>query len=68
MAAWFCVAVFNAEADAMEKAVNSMDEAVQKHGWDGEWYLRAYDFYGNKIGSNENEEGKIFIDCHLLHS
>ena len=29
---------------------------------DGEWFLRAYDFFGNKIGSNENEEGKIFIE------
>ena len=39
-----------------------MIAAVKKDGWDGEWYLRAYDFYGNKIGSNENEEGKIFIE------
>jgi cellobiose phosphorylase len=39
-----------------------MVEAVKKHGWDGEWYLRAYDFYGNKIGSKDNEEGKIFIE------
>ena len=39
-----------------------MVEAVKKHGWDGEWYLRAYDFYGRKIGSHENEEGKIFIE------
>ena len=39
-----------------------MIEAVKKYGWDGEWYLRAYDFFGNKIGSDENEEGKIFIE------
>ena len=39
-----------------------MIAAVKKDGWDGEWYLRAYDFYGNKIGSKENEEGKIFIE------
>ena len=51
-----------AEADRMQRAVDTMIEAVKKHGWDGEWYLRAYDFYGNKIGSNENEEGKIFIE------
>ncbi|MCB9018567.1 MAG: glycosyl transferase [Paludibacteraceae bacterium] len=52
----------DAEADRAEKCVNSMIEAVKKHGWDGDWYLRAYDFYGNKIGSNENEEAKIFIE------
>ena len=53
---------FSAEADRAQKAVDAMIAAVKKHGWDGEWYLRAYDFYGNKIGSHENEEGKIFIE------
>ena len=52
----------NAEAERAQKCIDSMVEAVKKHGWDGEWYLRAYDFYGNKIGSNECEEGKIFIE------
>lgn len=51
-----------AEAIRATGCVDDMVEAVKKHGWDGEWYLRAYDFYGNKIGSNENEEGKIFIE------
>ena len=52
----------NDEALRAEKFIAQMVEAVKKHGWDGEWYLRAYDFYGNKIGSKENEEGKIFIE------
>ncbi|HQZ24047.1 MAG TPA: glycosyl transferase [Flavobacterium sp.] len=51
-----------AEALEAENHVNNMIEAVKKHGWDGDWYLRAYDYYGKKIGSNENEEGKIFIE------
>jgi cellobiose phosphorylase len=50
------------EATEAEVHVNNMIEAVKKHGWDGDWYLRAYDYYGKKIGSNENEEGKIFIE------
>lgn len=50
------------EAERMQKAIDAMIEAVKKHGWDGEWYLRAYDFYGNKIGSNECDEAKIFIE------
>jgi len=50
------------EAERMQKAVENMENAVKKYGWDGEWFLRAYDFFGNKIGSNENEEGKIFIE------
>lgn len=50
------------EADMAQKCVDAMVEAVKKDGWDGDWYLRAYDFFGNKIGSRENEEGKIFIE------
>ena len=53
---------YSAEAQRAEKEIDKMIEAVKKDGWDGEWYLRAYDFYGNKIGSHENEEGKIFIE------
>lgn len=50
------------EAQEAEKHVDAMIEAVKAHGWDGDWYLRAYDYYGKKIGSHENEEGKIFIE------
>ena len=52
----------NEEADRAQKHVDEMIEAVKKYGWDGEWFLRAYDFYGNKVGSHENKEGKIFIE------
>ena len=54
--------IYSAEAARAQKEIDAMIAAVKKDGWDGEWYLRAYDFYGNKIGSNENEEGKIFIE------
>ena len=50
------------EAERAQKLVDDMVEAVKEHGWDGEWYLRAYDYFGNKIGSHENEEGQIFIE------
>lgn len=52
------------EAETAQKAIDNMVEAVKKYGWDGEWFLRAYDYYGNKVGSNENEEGKIFIESN----
>jgi cellobiose phosphorylase len=51
-----------AEADRALKAIADMEAAVKRDGWDGDWYLRAYDFFGNKVGSHENEEGKIFIE------
>ena len=50
------------EAAEARKHVDNMIEAVKTHGWDGDWYLRAYDYFGNKIGSDKNEEGKIFIE------
>lgn len=52
----------NDEAARAQKHVDAMVHAVKKYGWDGEWFIRAYDYYGRKIGSNENEEGKIFIE------
>jgi cellobiose phosphorylase len=54
----------NEEADRAQKEVDKMIAAVKKHGWDGEWFLRAYDYYGRKIGSEDNEEGKIFIESN----
>ncbi|UCE07593.1 MAG: glycosyl transferase, partial [bacterium] len=50
------------EAERAQDHVDQMRENINKHGWDGEWFLRAYDFYGQKVGSRENEEGKIFIE------
>ncbi|MCG8578598.1 MAG: glycosyl transferase [Bacteroidales bacterium] len=52
----------DAEAERAQTEVDKMIAAVKEKGWDGEWFLRAYDFYGNKVGSDENEEGKIFIE------
>ena len=41
---------------------NIMEASVYHSGWDGEWFLRAYDYFGNKIGSIECEEGQLFIE------
>ncbi|GAB3024591.1 GH36-type glycosyl hydrolase domain-containing protein [Bowmanella dokdonensis] len=45
-----------------QQQVDNMVEAVNQHGWDGQWFLRAFDARGRKIGSAENDEGKIFIE------
>ncbi len=50
------------EADRATRCVAEMTEAVKQHGWDGDWYLRAYDYFGRKVGSKENTEGQIFIE------
>jgi cellobiose phosphorylase len=51
-----------AEAQRAEKAIEDMRAAVTNHGWDGEWFRRAYDYYGNPVGSKENEDGQIWIE------
>lgn len=50
------------EADEAAKAISQMEKTVLDAGWDGEWFLRAYDHYKHKIGSKECEDGKIFIE------
>jgi cellobiose phosphorylase len=42
--------------------VDEMVSAVDSHGWDGDWFLRAYNARGEKVGSHENREGQIFIE------
>lgn len=50
------------EAARYIKDAEEMRNVIYEHGWDGEWFLRAYDANSNKVGSSENEEGKIFIE------
>ncbi len=50
------------EGNRAYKEVDKMKDIIMEHGYDGEWFLRAYDDFGRKIGSNECEEGKIFIE------
>ncbi|MBQ6675232.1 MAG: glycosyl transferase [Ruminococcus sp.] len=50
------------EAAKAQAEIDKMNENTLKYAWDGEWFLRAYDDFGNKMGSHECEEGKIFIE------
>jgi len=54
----------DAEAASYLAEVTKMESVILQHGWDGEWFLRAYDDFGAKIGSKECEEGKIFIESN----
>ena len=49
-------------ADRAEKEVDAMYQAVLDAGWDGEWFVRAYDAESKKVGSKECKEGQIFIE------
>ena len=48
-------------AYAREQAA-AMYDTILKSGWDGDWFLRAYDAYSHKVGSRECEEGQIYIE------
>lgn len=48
-------------AQRCETVRESLKAALNRHGWDGEWYLQATTDDGLLLGSQENEEGKIFL-------
>jgi cellobiose phosphorylase len=52
------------EAARADREVAEMIRKIEEHGWDGNWFLRAYDAFGNKIGSVDNDDGKIFIESN----
>ena len=51
-----------AEAAAVRAAIGEVREATLTAGWDGAWFRRAYDANGNPVGTNEDSEGKIYIE------
>lgn len=50
------------EAAAAREAVEKMRQNMLEHGFDGEWFLRAYDYYGNPVGTHNDNEGQIWIE------
>jgi cellobiose phosphorylase len=50
------------DAQDYEDEAAGMEATVLEHGWDGDWFLRAYDDFGHKLGSRELEEGQIFVE------
>ena len=52
----------NDKAEAAQAEIDKMKNLICEYGYDGEWFLRAYDDFGRKVGSKECEEGKIFIE------
>jgi cellobiose phosphorylase len=52
----------NPAAQTVQQFAKRVEKAIWDYGWDGEWFLRAYDDFGNPLGSKECEEGQIFIE------
>jgi len=49
-------------AERCRAEADEMAEAVARDGWDGNWFRRAYDYFGQPVGSAENDEGRIFVE------
>jgi N,N'-diacetylchitobiose phosphorylase len=52
------------DAKAYSAAAEKVRAACEAQLWDGEWYLRGITAKGMKVGSQENEEGKVFIESN----
>ena len=50
------------EAAAARRSIDAVEQAALTAGWDGAWFRRAYDAFGNPVGSRECTEGQIFIE------
>lgn len=50
------------EAAKVQAEIDKMKKVMMDSAWDGDWFLRAYDAEGKKMGSKECEEGQIFIE------
>ncbi len=69
--AWYRAAKFFAEtaeiygkpedAKLVLERAEEMRDLIEEYGWDGEYYIDAYNDNDAKIGSKECEEGKIFL-------
>lgn len=45
-----------------QEQLKILDENLNKHAWDGEWFIRAYRYDGMKFGSKENDEGSLWLN------
>ncbi len=52
----------NDEAERCLAEAAKMENTIYEHGWDGQWFIRAYDDFGRPVGSKQCDEGKIFIE------
>jgi cellobiose phosphorylase len=59
IARWRCL---EEDAQGHEGEAAKMARVVAEHGWDGDWFLRAYDDFGEKVGSRLCKEGQIFVE------
>src|SRR5690606_41183532 len=59
--------VFNDPAleEEMKQRAARIKDAIDKHAWDGNWYLAGYSDFGNPVGSASNKEGRVYLNTDL---
>lgn len=50
------------DAAEVRASADDMTHTVNAQGREPDWFLRAYDFFGKKIGSPECQDGKIYVE------
>ncbi len=50
------------EVEWAKSHLETLDKNLEKHTWDGDWFIRAYRYDGMKFGSKENEEGSFWLN------
>lgn len=50
-------------ADKLKSAAEMLQQSFEKHAWDGEWFFRGTKDSGEKFGSKENTDGKIYLNA-----
>jgi cellobiose phosphorylase len=45
-----------------EAQLREVDAAIERHGWDGGWFLRGYYENGAPLGTHVADEGRIFLE------
>jgi cellobiose phosphorylase len=54
------------QAEVYERHAREMESSILEHAWDGDWFLRAFDYYGRPVGSKASDEGRIFVESQAM--
>ena len=53
-----------AEVAWADERKQALDAAIQKHCWDGRWFVRAFRDDGTALGVARNQQGRIFLESN----
>lgn len=51
------------DAAYLEDYAAALDDSINEHCWDGEWYILGYNDNGERVGTAGDKEGRIFLNA-----